>query len=53
MKATKENTEIKKPFTTMFPDIVISDDEKRHHDSLANRKKVEKAKKNLSNFNFR
>ena len=53
MKTVKDNIEIKKPHSTLFPDAIISDDMKKYHDSPANRKKVEEAKKFLANFNYK
>ena len=53
MKTTKEKIVIKKPHSTMFPDAIISDDLKKYHDSPANRKKVEDAKKFLSKFGYK
>ena len=53
MKATKDNTEIKKIFSKLFPHVVINNDLKKYADSPVVRKKVEEARKFLANFGYK
>jgi len=53
MKAVKDDIELKKKFSKLFPHAVINNDLKKYADSPVILKKVEEAKKFLANFGYK
>ncbi len=53
MKTAKDDIEIRKKVSKLFPHVVINNDLKKYKDSPANRKKVEEAKRFLANFGYK